>query len=197
MLYGASVWDPVLIVFQIVSLQCLFYLSLGLWQAVFIGPYVGRLTILYLFSYKTFNVHTYVGWISIVSALLNAVLSAVFLLWIVERAKKCLDFACTTYFLHLCFCWRFAGFPARLEWWATNIAGLVISSLLGEWLCLRREMQEIPINALRGRGGGGAGTSSGTGGVELASAGGGLGAAGKGMPKGAAGGGAPRGDAAV
>ena len=32
-----QVWDPVLIVFQIVSLQCLFYLSLGLWQAVFIG----------------------------------------------------------------------------------------------------------------------------------------------------------------
>lgn len=34
----------------------------------------------------------------------------------VERAKKCLDFASTTYFLHLCFSWGFDGFPARFEW---------------------------------------------------------------------------------
>ena len=56
----------------------------GAWLTAYAGPYVGRLTIVYLFSYKTFNAHTYVGWISIVSALLNAVLSAVFLLWIVS-----------------------------------------------------------------------------------------------------------------
>jgi protein SYS1 len=37
MLYGATVWDPLLIVAQIISVQCLFYLSLGLWLTVFLG----------------------------------------------------------------------------------------------------------------------------------------------------------------
>lgn len=32
-----QVWDPILIIAQIVSLQCLFYLSLGFWQALFLG----------------------------------------------------------------------------------------------------------------------------------------------------------------
>lgn len=32
-----QVWDPVLIIAQILSLQCLFYLSLGFWQALFLG----------------------------------------------------------------------------------------------------------------------------------------------------------------
>lgn len=33
----AQVWDPVLIVFQIVALQCLFYLGLGLWHVLLLG----------------------------------------------------------------------------------------------------------------------------------------------------------------
>ncbi len=37
MFYGAQVWDPVLIVAQIVTLQCLFYLSLGALLFVFVG----------------------------------------------------------------------------------------------------------------------------------------------------------------
>lgn len=37
-----QVWDPVLIIAQIISIQCLFYLSLGLWQVLFLGEHAGR-----------------------------------------------------------------------------------------------------------------------------------------------------------
>lgn len=37
-----QVWDPILIIAQIVSLQCLFYLSLGFWQALFLGECSGK-----------------------------------------------------------------------------------------------------------------------------------------------------------
>lgn len=37
MFYGTAVWDPVLIVAQIVTLQCLFYLSLGALLFLFVG----------------------------------------------------------------------------------------------------------------------------------------------------------------
>jgi hypothetical protein len=35
--YGMQVWDPVLIIAQIISLQCLFYLTLGVFDAILIG----------------------------------------------------------------------------------------------------------------------------------------------------------------
>jgi hypothetical protein len=36
-----QVWDPALIIAQIVSVQCLFYISLGLIQAITIGARAG------------------------------------------------------------------------------------------------------------------------------------------------------------
>lgn len=37
MFYGATIWDPVLIIAQIVAIQCLFYVSLGLLLWVLLG----------------------------------------------------------------------------------------------------------------------------------------------------------------
>ncbi len=39
--------------------------------------------------------------------------------------------------------------PARR--WSTNALALLILAVFGEWLCVRREMQEIPLNQLRNR----------------------------------------------
>lgn len=146
MFYGAAIWDPVLIVSQIVANQCLFYLSLGLLEALFLRSHGRQLTIMYIFSWRQLDFQNYVGWTLILANLLNSLLSSVYLLWIVERAKKCLDFASTCFAFHLLFCCLYGGFPANLEWWATNTLGLLIMSLVGEWLCVRREMREIPVS---------------------------------------------------
>lgn len=154
MLYGPPVWDPLLIIAQIVSIQCLFYLGLGLWQTILFGPYIGSLNVTHLFGWRHMSFKTFLGWMTIAANIINAPLGAVYLLWIVERAKKCLDFASTCYFFHFVFCCAYTGFPASLEWWLTNLAGLAIMSLMGEWLCVRREMSDIPISSLRARGAG-------------------------------------------
>lgn len=64
---------------------------------------------------------------------------------VVERAKKCLDFTATLYLLHLLFCCAFRGWPRSFEWWLLNFAGMVLMAVLGEWLCLRKEMRDIPL----------------------------------------------------
>lgn len=43
MFYGNSTWDPVLIVAQIISLQCLFYISLGLLLWLLVGALISWL----------------------------------------------------------------------------------------------------------------------------------------------------------
>ena len=42
--------------------------------------------------------------------------------------------------------------PSSWVWWATNALNLVIMTLAGEYLCMRRELQDIPLFApLRSR----------------------------------------------
>lgn len=72
MFYGAMVWDPWLIVSQIVCLQCLYYLALGLLMALLVGTRVPRLTLLYLFDFATLTPRTTTGWCVIAAFLLAA-----------------------------------------------------------------------------------------------------------------------------
>lgn len=74
---------------------------------------------------------------------------AIYLLYLIERAKKCLDFSATLYIIHLFICIIYGGWPSSITWWVVNVTGLALMSLLGEWLCIRRELQEIPITRLR------------------------------------------------
>lgn len=75
--------------------------------------------------------------------------SAGFLLHLVERAKKCLDFSATLFIIHLLICIVYGGWPSSVTWWIVNGACVAAMALVGEWLCIRRELQEIPITRLR------------------------------------------------
>ena len=88
----------------------------------------------------------------IVSFLANAIAGAGFLCIVVERAKKCLDFTATLYIVHFFVCLFHSGLPANVEWWVLHLTGLVIMAVLGEWLCMRREMRDIPLATLAGTG---------------------------------------------
>ncbi|KAF6253079.1 integral membrane protein S linking to the trans Golgi network-domain-containing protein [Scenedesmus sp. NREL 46B-D3] len=65
----------------------------------------------------------------------------------VERAKKCLDYGATCYIWHCMFVWWYsASWPASAAWWIANLVGFAVMVLLGEWFCVRREMQDIPLS---------------------------------------------------
>lgn len=72
-----------------------------------------------------------------------------YLVYLVERAKKCLDFSATLYIIHTFICIIYGGWPSSLTWWVVNVSGLAVMALLGEYLCIRRELREIPIARYR------------------------------------------------
>ena len=74
---------------------------------------------------------------------------AVYLAVLVERAKKCLDFTATLFLIHAMLCVAYAGWPRSFEWWAVNLVSLILMAVLAEWLCLRRELREIPLTGMR------------------------------------------------
>ncbi|KAK6914914.1 Integral membrane protein SYS1-related [Dillenia turbinata] len=149
MFYGAVVWDPWLIVAQIVCLQCLYYLTLGIFMSILVGSRVSRMSLIYFFDFAAVTASTVTGWCVISSFILTALAGAFYLLYLVERAKKCLDFSATIYIIHLVICILYGGWPASITWWIVNATGFAVMALLGEYLCIRRELREIPIARFR------------------------------------------------
>lgn len=98
------------------------------------------------FSYSAMNASSPSGWVIILSTLFNSIVSAAVLCFVVERAKKCLDFAFTNHFIHLIACTMYEGFPSTWEWWITNSISLTVMAVIGEYLCMRRELREIRIS---------------------------------------------------
>ena len=74
-----------------------------------------------------------------------AVLDACFLCVVVGRAKKCLDFAATAYLVHFASCCAVAGVPKGAGWWVTTGVALSVTAILGEYLCVSRELRDIPV----------------------------------------------------
>lgn len=72
-----------------------------------------------------------------------------YLVYLIERAKKCLDFSATLYIIHLFTCIIYGGWPSSMTWWVVNITAFAVMALLGEYLCMRRELHEIPISRYR------------------------------------------------
>ncbi|KAL5839856.1 hypothetical protein ACOSQ4_012464 [Xanthoceras sorbifolium] len=113
MFYGAVVWDLWLIVAQIVCLQCLYYLTLGVFLAILVGTRVSRLSLVYIFDFATITASTVTGWSVIASMLLTSVAGAGYMLYLIEKAKKCLDFSATLYIIHLFICIMYGVGPPQ------------------------------------------------------------------------------------
>ncbi|KAM3699837.1 hypothetical protein ACJW31_05G056000 [Castanea mollissima] len=149
MFYGTAPWDPWLIVAQILCLQCLYYLSLGVFLTFLVGTRVSRMSLVYFFDYAAVTTSTVTGWCVITSFLLSSLAGAGIMLYLIERAKKCLDFSATVYIIHLFICIIYGGWPSSITWWVLNGTGVAVMALLGEYLCIKRELREIPITRLR------------------------------------------------
>lgn len=109
----------------------------------------------------------------VVANLLTAAVMAPAVAAVVARARKCLDFSATLYFIHFIACTWAGGFPKAAAWWLVNGACLAAVAVGSEWVALQREMADIPLGAAIRRaaaaavGGGGGDAKDGAGGVEL------------------------------
>jgi len=142
-------FDPLLIVYQIMALQCFYYLALGTCLIVLHSIMSEPLSLDQIFSGQAVNFVSATGNVNVVSVLLTSVCGAYLLSKIVERARKCVDFTFTLYFTHVVLCTLYDGFPLSWEWWVVNVFGSVAMASLGEFLCAQREMEDIPLYSSR------------------------------------------------
>ncbi|XP_064466752.1 protein SYS1 homolog [Ornithodoros turicata] len=142
-----SVWDPLLIVAQILTLQSIFYLGLGFWICFFDTVTGQFLSLDQVFAYEAIHMRDMRGRCVLGSYIINSLLGSVGLWYFVQRTKQCLDFSSTVHFFHLLTCWAYNGaFPHTLSWWLLNMVCVTVMCVCGEFLCIRTEMKAIPLS---------------------------------------------------
>jgi len=141
------IWDPWLLISQILAVQGIFYSSLCLWLIIYSLITDLPISLEALFSNNGPYVQEVGGKKIFLAFLLNALTSAVGLWIVVGRAKLCLDFAATAHFWHLILVWYYnQSFPLSISWWLLNIICITMTTVLGEYLCMRSEMRAIPVS---------------------------------------------------
>ena len=121
----SALFDPVFIMYQIIAMQCFYYLAMGtLWglcHVIFDTP----VSLDHFFTAKYINFVSISGWIEVSCTLIMAIIGYVYIQFnntyyylyiillnnranllsvIVERSKKCVDFTFTLFFLHTVYC---------------------------------------------------------------------------------------------
>ncbi|GMI78050.1 hypothetical protein like AT1G79985 [Hibiscus trionum] len=88
MFYGTVVWDPWLIVSQIVCLRCLYYLTLGVFLSFVVGTRLSRMSLVYFFDFATVTTSTVTGWCVTISFLLSSIAG---IPWLIVAQIVCLQ----------------------------------------------------------------------------------------------------------
>lgn len=142
-----SIWDPILIITQIITIQSIFYTSLGFWLVISDALSGATKSLDQLFLYDIINMKNIQGRFIIGSFFLNSLVCALALWCFVQRTRLCLDFSVTVHLLHLLACWGYNHtFPSTLSWWIVHVLCVTIMCVCGEFLCMRTEMKAIPLS---------------------------------------------------
>lgn len=145
--FRSYVWDPVMIVGQMITIQCIFYMSLGMWISASDAIIDNPRSLEQLFTAKSVALGTTRGRLFVTAMVLNALTCALGLWYVVKRTKQCLDFAATAHLIHfLCCCFYSGVVPSTLSWWAAQIICIALMTVLGEYLCMRTELKAIPVS---------------------------------------------------
>ncbi|KAK4475259.1 hypothetical protein MN116_000780 [Schistosoma mekongi] len=147
--FRSTVWDPVLIISQIIFMQCAFYISASSISGLLLITFSHDLpTLDMIFNDTKIHFPDSIGICLFIGFLLTPLLCSICLWHIVKRSKQCLDFACTIHFWHFIFCIIYSRhFPQSILWWIVNIISIIIMTVMGEFLCMRTEMADIPLRS--------------------------------------------------
>ena len=187
-MYYHNIWDPVLIVSQMATLQCAFYLSFGCALLLLHLLLSTPLSLSLMLDGDLIRLTRASGWTAIVAQLCAAPCTAYLILRVVGRAKKCLDFSASLFFLHYLVCVLYGGIPSSWQYYLVLAAALIVTVVVSEFLCMKEEMRWIPTAQAGGGAAGGGGGAAGSG--SSGGGGGGGGGSGGGARDGSGGGGA-------
>uniref|UniRef100_A0A0G4FYN6 Protein SYS1 homolog n=1 Tax=Chromera velia CCMP2878 TaxID=1169474 RepID=A0A0G4FYN6_9ALVE len=144
--YGEDSFDPKLIITQIVFIQASFTSIFGL-AALLANILLGsEFVIWHYFRYQAYTFFSSEEWPTSIAFLLASLLTGVVVAFAVERSRKCADFVATFLILHSLVCFmNSGGVPGFNSYWILLLVAFIIATVTAEWLCVRKELEDIAI----------------------------------------------------
>ncbi|XP_054765350.1 protein SYS1 homolog [Lytechinus pictus] len=148
--FRSYVWDPMLLISQIIAMQSVFYVCFGIWLIMVDYILDHPKSLSQIFGYDCLDFSSSGGRMIVAVYVMNALTCAIGLWCIVQRTKQCTDFSVTMHFFHFIACWMYNSWiPSSMAWWFTNIGCIALTTVLGEYLCMRTELKDIPLTGAR------------------------------------------------
>ncbi|KAJ9065712.1 hypothetical protein DSO57_1016799 [Entomophthora muscae] len=146
--FKANIFDPLLLVGQILAFQSINYISLSL--LLLVASLLNDNVLISLepiFNYNLLNFDSKASFLYITVYLIHTIPSMLALVYIVERAKLCYDFVITYHFWHIIASMLYCksiliSIPAIVLYFVTTL----ITILGGEYLCMNRELTPIILS---------------------------------------------------
>mmetsp|Transcript_98640 Transcript_98640/g.283430 ORF Transcript_98640/g.283430 Transcript_98640/m.283430 type:complete len:171 (+) Transcript_98640:80-592(+) len=148
--YGADRFKPRLILTQMIVMQTSFALCFSTFAACADSLIGAPLSLSQLFTAEAYTWETSPGLALACSLWATSLVMAYSLRFVVERAKKCLDFVFTYHFFHFVATCYLTGFPSTFHWWVINAVALLVAVLLGEYACMLSETKAIALGSKGG-----------------------------------------------
>ncbi|KAJ1854128.1 hypothetical protein GGH12_001478 [Coemansia sp. RSA 1822] len=145
--FRKSVYDPVLIVAQIVTLQCFGYSTFSILLICASILTSVELTPRLLFSSQSIQ-PTVEGAIVSASIICMGIMNIVPLVYMVERSRLCIDFSATFFLVHVIVVWWTQHQVPELVWWGVMAVAMGVMAVGGRAVCSRRELLPIAIRSL-------------------------------------------------
>ncbi|KAK6106731.1 Integral membrane protein S linking to the trans Golgi network family protein [Brugia pahangi] len=137
--FRSYIWDPGLIILQIICMQAAFYTA---WCALLVMFSVGG-------DYPSLEqvFAAAASFHGTVIQLLSAAACSFIMSKVIGRSKQCLDFTCTLHFWHLiAVTLYYKSIPMHVFWWLLQLLSIVLCTVLGEYFCLQLESRDIHLS---------------------------------------------------
>ncbi|EFO25779.1 hypothetical protein LOAG_02701 [Loa loa] len=137
--FRSYVWDPGLIVSQIICMQTTFYTTQCILLVMLsVGGHYPSLE-------QVFTTEATLR--GAVTQLLSVAICSLIMSKVIGRSKQCLDFTCTLHFWHLIVVTLYyKSIPTHVSWWLLQILSIVLCTVLGEYFCLQLESRDIYLS---------------------------------------------------
>ena len=146
---GGRAFDAPLVMAQILCLQACTYLVASVFMVVaeFLAAAPRYADLDHLLLHSLYRLDTVLGCALSLAWIAATAFSSFFLLWIVGRARLCLDFVVTLHILHLCATYVHSNhtIPTELVWWLLQFTSCAFMVRGGQTLCERWELEPIVL----------------------------------------------------
>jgi len=146
-LFGREEFDPSYIILQILSLQSVFYTTQATLTVLFNHLFGLKRDLLQVLSAESFEFWDSYSLVAVLVTCLTSPVLVLALVFVVERASKCLDFSVTIFVVHAVLVCAYKGFPLEVAWWVLQVVNLGSVVLVAEFICLKIEQQEIVLSS--------------------------------------------------